>query len=177
MRGDAGDELAADLDGASLGLEVGDHLGVVDGSEWGEMDAAGEIAQKIIPLLLPRAEPGGTQRLDEARAVFAGLQQGKAEETNSFVLAGGGEGNIEGAGIDYILPYWMGRYYGVISADPQPPVALSVTSSRAGRRSWIIILSPRLTGGPRGKRSREPSSKSMWEFASKIGRPSRCVVP
>jgi hypothetical protein len=29
-------------------------------------------------------------------------------------LAGGGRGNIETAGIDYILPYWMGRYYGVI---------------------------------------------------------------
>jgi len=30
-------------------------------------------------------------------------------------LAGGGNGNIETAGIDYILPYWMGRYYGVIT--------------------------------------------------------------
>jgi len=29
-------------------------------------------------------------------------------------LAGGGDGDIETAGIDYILPYWMGRYYGVI---------------------------------------------------------------
>ncbi len=29
-------------------------------------------------------------------------------------LAGGGMGGIETAGIDYILPYWMGRYYGVI---------------------------------------------------------------
>jgi hypothetical protein len=30
-------------------------------------------------------------------------------------LAGGGNGDIETAGIDYILPYWMGRYYGVIT--------------------------------------------------------------
>jgi hypothetical protein len=30
-------------------------------------------------------------------------------------LAGGGSGDIETAGIDYILPYWMGRYYGVIT--------------------------------------------------------------
>jgi hypothetical protein len=30
-------------------------------------------------------------------------------------LAGGGKGDIETAGIDYILPYWMGRYYGVIT--------------------------------------------------------------
>ncbi len=30
-------------------------------------------------------------------------------------LAGGGQGDIETAGIDYLLPYWMARYYGVIS--------------------------------------------------------------
>jgi hypothetical protein len=30
-------------------------------------------------------------------------------------LAGGGKGNMETSGIDYILPYWMGRYYGVIT--------------------------------------------------------------
>ncbi len=29
----------------------------------------------------------------------------------------GGSNIIEGAGIDYILPYWMGRYYGVIAPD------------------------------------------------------------
>ena len=29
----------------------------------------------------------------------------------------GGDNIIEGAGIDYILPYWMARYYGVIAAD------------------------------------------------------------
>jgi hypothetical protein len=31
------------------------------------------------------------------------------------LLYGGGDGSIETAGIDYLLPYWMGRYYGVIS--------------------------------------------------------------
>jgi hypothetical protein len=50
-------------------------------------------------------------------------------QRSPFLLYGGAEGTIEGAGIDYILPYWMGRFYGVISADPQPPVALSVTPS------------------------------------------------
>jgi hypothetical protein len=30
------------------------------------------------------------------------------------LLYGGGDGTIETAGIDYLLPYWMGRYYGVI---------------------------------------------------------------
>jgi uncharacterized protein (TIGR03437 family) len=37
-------------------------------------------------------------------------------QRNPFQLAGGGSGVVEGSGIDYILPYWMGRYYGVISA-------------------------------------------------------------
>jgi len=31
-----------------------------------------------------------------------------------FLLVGQGAGTIETAGIDYILPYWMGRYYGTI---------------------------------------------------------------
>jgi hypothetical protein len=31
-----------------------------------------------------------------------------------FQLVGGGDGTIETAGIDYILPYWMARYYGVL---------------------------------------------------------------
>ena len=40
-------------------------------------------------------------------------------QLDPYQLAGGGSGIIETAGIDYILPYWMGRYYGVIP----PPVA------------------------------------------------------
>jgi hypothetical protein len=31
------------------------------------------------------------------------------------LLYGGGDGTIETAGIDYLLPYWMGRYYGVLA--------------------------------------------------------------
>ena len=37
-------------------------------------------------------------------------------QRNPFELAGGGSDTIEGPGVDYILPYWMGRYYGVIPA-------------------------------------------------------------
>lgn len=37
-------------------------------------------------------------------------------QRSPFQLAGGGYGTIEGAGIDYTLPYWMARYYGVIQA-------------------------------------------------------------
>ncbi|MBZ5593479.1 MAG: hypothetical protein LAP39_14650 [Acidobacteriia bacterium] len=50
-------------------------------------------------------------------------------QENPFQLAGGGDGFIETAGIDYILPYWMARYYGVASqlavqsaAAPNPAV-------------------------------------------------------
>jgi hypothetical protein len=36
-------------------------------------------------------------------------------QRSPFQMYGGGDGFIEGAGIDYILPYWMGRYYGVVN--------------------------------------------------------------
>jgi hypothetical protein len=35
-------------------------------------------------------------------------------QRSPFLLFGGGEGKIETAGIDYLLPYWMARHYGVI---------------------------------------------------------------
>jgi hypothetical protein len=35
-------------------------------------------------------------------------------QRDPFQLMGGGSGRIEGAGIDYMLPYWMARYYGVV---------------------------------------------------------------
>jgi uncharacterized protein (TIGR03437 family) len=37
-------------------------------------------------------------------------------EESPYQLSGGGSGIIETAGVDYILPYWMARYYGVIPA-------------------------------------------------------------
>ena len=46
-------------------------------------------------------------------------------QRDPFQLAGGGSGTIEGAGVDYILPYWMGRYYGVISSAVQSAAAPS----------------------------------------------------
>jgi uncharacterized protein (TIGR03437 family) len=38
-------------------------------------------------------------------------------QRSPYQLAGGGTGVIESAGIDYILPYWMARYYGVVFAE------------------------------------------------------------
>ncbi len=35
-------------------------------------------------------------------------------QRSPFQLQGGGSGLIESAGIDYILPYWMARYYNVV---------------------------------------------------------------
>jgi hypothetical protein len=34
-------------------------------------------------------------------------------QRSPFQLVGGGDGFIEGPGIDYLLPYWMARYYGL----------------------------------------------------------------
>jgi len=39
-------------------------------------------------------------------------------QRSPFLLYGGGDGTIEYPGIDYILPYWMARHYGVVSPDP-----------------------------------------------------------
>jgi hypothetical protein len=36
-------------------------------------------------------------------------------QRSPFHLDGGGSGLIESAGIDYILPYWMARYYNVVN--------------------------------------------------------------
>jgi hypothetical protein len=36
-------------------------------------------------------------------------------QRSPFQLAGGGAGTIETPGVDYILPYWMARYYGVLA--------------------------------------------------------------
>ncbi|MFL6353009.1 MAG: hypothetical protein ACJ74Z_14330 [Bryobacteraceae bacterium] len=44
-------------------------------------------------------------------------------QRNPFQVSGGSYESIETAGIDYILPYWMGRYYGVIPPDPVQPAA------------------------------------------------------
>jgi hypothetical protein len=34
-------------------------------------------------------------------------------QRSPFLISGGGGGLVESAGIDYILPYWMARYYGM----------------------------------------------------------------
>jgi len=56
-------------------------------------------------------------------------------QRSPFLLYGGDQGLIEGAGIDYILPYWMARHYGTISGGNQPPAAVSVTPSSGSGQS------------------------------------------
>ena len=62
-------------------------------------------------------------------------------QQDPFQLAGGGSGVIEDSGIEYILPYWMARYYGVINgstgiqsaAAPGPGIAASSLASLFGQ--------------------------------------------
>src|SRR6185437_9216216 len=57
-------------------------------------------------------------------------------QRDPFQVSGGGSGVIESAGIDYLLPYWMGRYYGVIADEGEAissaaPVAEAAPGSLA----------------------------------------------
>lgn len=49
-------------------------------------------------------------------------------QRSPFQLAGGGSGRVESAGIDYILPYWMARYYKVA-----PVISVQSAASGSGR--------------------------------------------
>jgi len=53
-------------------------------------------------------------------------------QRSPFQLWGGWLGTTESAGIDYLLPYWMGRYYGVITETHSP-------STRPGRRPARLV--------------------------------------
>ncbi len=46
-------------------------------------------------------------------------------QRSPFQMVCGGDGLIETAGIDYILPYWMARYYGVVDDAPRAVSAAS----------------------------------------------------
>ncbi|HUQ91825.1 MAG TPA: hypothetical protein VM120_09095 [Bryobacteraceae bacterium] len=51
-------------------------------------------------------------------------------QRNPFQLAGGLYGTIEGAGVDYILPYWMARHYGLQAAfEVQSAASANITAS------------------------------------------------
>lgn len=56
----------------------------------------------------------GNSRACEPIAVADRVPTDFVWQRNPFDLVGGSNGTIESAGIDYILPYWMARYYGVL---------------------------------------------------------------
>ncbi|HEX6057715.1 MAG TPA: hypothetical protein VFZ11_01765 [Gemmatimonadaceae bacterium] len=47
-------------------------------------------------------------------------------QRSPFLLYGGGDGTRETAGIDYILPYWMARFYGIAGLDAAALAAAEV---------------------------------------------------
>jgi hypothetical protein len=52
-------------------------------------------------------------------------------QRNPFQLTGGGAGVIESAGIDYSLPYWMARYYGLQESAVAPSSPASIFDAGA----------------------------------------------
>jgi hypothetical protein len=62
----------------------------------------------------PRYPSCGDDRSCNAIAVVDRVNTDFLWQRSPFLLFGGGAGVIETAGIDYILPYWMARYYGVV---------------------------------------------------------------
>ncbi len=58
-------------------------------------------------------------------------------QRSPFQLSGGGTGTIEGAGVDYLLPYWMARYYGVIPGSIQPAAAPGLSVAPSSIASWF----------------------------------------
>jgi uncharacterized protein (TIGR03437 family) len=65
-------------------------------------------------------------------------------QRDPFQLVGGGSGFIESAGVDYILPYWMGRYYGVIPSAVQSAAA---SSGAVAPNSIASFYGTRLSAG------------------------------
>jgi hypothetical protein len=62
----------------------------------------------------PRYPACGADRACGPIAVVDRVNTDFLWQRSPFLLFGGGGGTIETPGIDYILPYWMARYYGVI---------------------------------------------------------------
>ncbi len=63
-------------------------------------------------------------------------------QVSPYQLSGGGSGIVEGAGIDYILPYWMARYYGVIT--PSPVTSSAATTSTVAPNSFATLFGSNL---------------------------------
>jgi uncharacterized protein (TIGR03437 family) len=69
-------------------------------------------------------------------------------QVSPFQLSGGLTGTVEGAGIDYILPYWMARYYGVITPSDVTSAAAQTAAVAPGELASVHNLD--LTAGAVG---------------------------
>jgi uncharacterized protein (TIGR03437 family) len=58
-------------------------------------------------------------------------------EVSPFQLKGGGNGQIESSGLDYMLPYWMARYYGVIENNAVTSAASQSVGVAAGSLATV----------------------------------------
>jgi hypothetical protein len=69
-----------------------------------------------------------------------------------YQLTGGGSGVIEGAGIDYILPYWMARYYNVATyfevSSPAPGAIASLYGTGLGAVTSLTVQDAQGTQRP-----------------------------
>ncbi len=72
-------------------------------------------------------------------------------EQSPFQLDGGGTGVVENAGIDYILPFWMARFYGIESAASVVSAATGSTSVSA--ESIASFYGSKLAGAALGASS------------------------
>ena len=56
----------------------------------------------------------GPDRACDAIPVVQRVRTDFLWQRSPFLLFGGGDGKIEGPGVDFILPYWMARFYNVL---------------------------------------------------------------
>jgi uncharacterized protein (TIGR03437 family) len=85
-------------------------------------------------------------------------------QVTPFQLAGGQSGTIERAGIDYILPYWMTRYYSVASPANVQSAASSIVTVAAGSIASIygqnLAVTNQQTGVSLNVRDAEESGRA-----------------
>ena len=77
----------------------------------------------------PRYPPVAEDRSSVPIAVEEQVNTDFLWQRSPYLLYGGGVGRVETAGIDYILPYWMARFYGVPGLD-QPAALLASEAVR-----------------------------------------------
>ena len=65
-------------------------------------------------------------------------------QRSPFQLFGGGTGTIGNAGVDYLLPYWMARYYGLVGDFQVQPAAAA--GAAVAPDSIVSLYGPDLTG-------------------------------